>query len=450
MKTQAMNLRHLRREEFAHRRQRLLEHMDEDGIAILPTAPTRTRNRDVDYPYRTDSDFFYLTGFAEPDAVLVLIPGRKKGETLLFCRPRDPEKELWSGRRTGLKGARKHYGADQALPIDRLDETLPKLMRDKRRVYYTLGRAPEFDQRVMAALNRVRALARTGVRAPREFFDLDHPIHEQRLIKSSAEIETMREAARISARAHRRAMLACRPGIGEYRLEAEFLHQFAQAGSRSPAYPSIVGSGANACILHYTDNTVTLRDGDLVLIDAGAEVDHYAADITRTFPVNGRFSEPQRLVYELVLEAQKAAIDQVRAGNSWNRPHRTAVRVLTEGLVRLGLLDGKPDKLIKKKHYRKFYMHRTGHWLGMDVHDVGEYKVDGRWRRLEPGMVLTVEPGLYIPAGNKKVPKQFWDIGVRIEDDVLVTADTPEVLSADAPKEIADIEHLMSRRQGRH
>jgi Xaa-Pro aminopeptidase len=430
--------------EFARRRRQLMRMMGPHSIAILPAAPERTRNRDVEYPYRPDSDFYYLTGFPEPEAVLVLVPGRKHGEFILFCRERDPHMETWTGRRTGPERAGERFGADDAFPIADIDDILPGLMENRERVFYTMGSHPEFDNRVIGWVNRIRSQSRGGQRAPEEFVTLEHPLHDMRLYKSRAELKAMRRAAAISTAAHRRAMEVCRPGMMEYEIEAEFQYAFRRGGA-DWAYPSIVGGGGNACILHYTENNAPLADGDLLLIDAGAEYDCYAADITRTFPVNGQYSKPQRALYEVVLAAQLAAIDQVRPGNHWNQPHDAAVRVLTEGLVELGLLKGKPEKLIKDEAYRRFYMHRTGHWLGMDVHDVGDYKVGGEWRVLEPGMVLTVEPGLYVPAGSKGVARKWWDIGIRIEDDVLVTKDGCEVLTAAAPKYVDEIEALMAR-----
>jgi len=430
--------------EYRRRRKRLMDVINTGGIAILPAAPVRMRNRDVEYPYRPDSDFYYLTGFPEPEAVAVLIPDRPQGEYLLFCRERDPEREQWDGYRAGLEGACEIYGAEDAFPIDDLDEILPGLLENRERVFYTMGADPAFDQRVVGWLNRVRERVRTGVTAPAEFVTLQHHLHEMRLIKSPAEIRLMRKAAKFSAAAHQRAMRNCRPGMTEYQLEAELLHEFMSRGARSSAYPSIVGSGANGCILHYIENSATLADGDLVLIDAGAEYECYASDISRTFPVNGRFSKNQRAVYEIVLEAQAAAIGQVRPGNHWNDPHEAAVKVLTRGLVDLGILKGRAGVLVKKEAYRPYYMHRTGHWLGMDVHDVGDYKVDNEWRLLEPGMVMTVEPGLYLSPAVKGLAKRWHNIGIRIEDDVLVTKDGHEVLSADAPKAPDDIESLMA------
>ena len=431
----------MNRKEFARRRKELMQMMGKGAMAILPAAPQRLRNRDVEYPYRQDSDFHYLTGFPEPEAVAVLIPGRKHGEYVLFSRERDIEKETWNGRRAGQEGACSDYGADDAFPISDIDDILPGLMEHCERVFYAMGQ--EFDQRLMQWVNQIRQQSRSGSRPPTEFVALDHLVHEMRLYKSRAESSTMRKAARISAAAHRRAMQTCRPGMMEYQLEAELRHEFMRSGSQAVAYNPIVGGGANACILHYTENNMALQDGDLVLIDAGAELDNYASDITRTFPVNGRFSPAQRAVYEVVLAAQDDAISKIKPGNHWNEPHEAAVRVLTQGLLDLGLLKGKLTDLLKSEAYRRFYMHRTGHWLGMDVHDVGDYKVGGVWRMLEPGMVLTVEPGLYIPAGSKGVAKKWWNIGVRIEDDVLVTATGHEVLTVEVPKTVAEIEGLM-------
>ena len=428
---------------YAQRRRELMQHMGE-GVAIIPTAPVRLRNRDVEFPFRPDSDFYYLTHFPEPEAVMVLVPGRPHGEYILFCRERNPEKEIWEGHRAGQEGAREIYGADDSFPIDDIGDILPGLLENRDKVYCNMGRYPEFDQQLMGWVNEVRAKTRNGVHAPGEFVDLDHILHEMRLLKRQDELKHMRRAARISARAHRRAMQACRPGMMEYEVEAELLYEFRRNGSPFPAYPPIVGGGANACVLHYTENASRLNDGDLLLIDAGAEIDGYAADITRTFPVNGRYGGEQRAVYELVLAAQKAAIDEVRPGNHWNDPHDTAVRILVDGLRELGLLKGSADELIEQNHYKRFYMHRTGHWLGMDVHDVGDYKIEDRWRELEPGMVLTVEPGLYIAAGEKDIDERWWNIGVRIEDDVLVTRQGHEVLSQDAPKEIEEVEAVVS------
>lgn len=430
--------------EYQRRRKKLMDMMGNESVAIIPTANVYIRNRDVEFPFRPDSDFYYLTGYPEPEAVAVLIPDRHQGEYVLFCRENDPVMETWNGKRAGIDGAVEIYGADDAFPIDDMDEILPGLLENQERIYYTMGTNVSFDQRVLGWVNQVRKRARTGVSAPDEFVSLNHFVHEMRLYKSRSEVAAMRKAAKISSRAHIRAMQYCRPGLMEYQLEAELKYVFMQSGARDPAYPPIVGGGANSCILHYTENDQPLRSGDMLLIDAGGEYRGYASDISRTFPVNGKFSTAQRQVYEMVLQAQLAAIDKVRPGNHWNEPHEAAVRVLTEGMVDLGMLRGKVRDLIKKQEYTKFYMHRTGHWLGMDVHDVGDYKVEGEWRTFEPGMVLTVEPGIYLPAGSKGLARKWWNIGIRIEDDVLVTRNGHDVLSKDAPKTIADIETVMN------
>jgi len=429
--------------EFARRRKNLMGMMDKHTIAIIPGAREVTRSRDTEYPFRQNSDLFYLTGFEEPDAVLVLVPGRRQGQVVLFSRERDPDMELWNGYRLGPEGAVAYLGVDDAFPIDDLDEILPGLIEGTQRIYYSMGHDDVFDQRVMGWVNQIRKLVRTGAAPPADFTDLAFLLHEQRLIKSAAEVRVMRKAGEISAAAHVRAMQECQPGRYEYHLEAAIQHTFAEHGARFPAYNSIVGSGANACVLHYTENASKMRAGDLVLIDAGCEYQGYAADITRTFPVSGQFSTEQRAIYDVVLEAQRAAIAKVRPGNTWNQPHDATVRVITRGLIKLGLLRGKERELIKAEAYRDFYMHRAGHWLGLDVHDVGEYRVDGRWRQLEPGMVLTIEPGIYIAADNTKVPKRWRGIGVRIEDDVVVTEQGCDVLTGDVPKRADEIEALM-------
>ena len=430
------------RQEFARRRKEVMDRMEPRSIAIVPTAPVRQRNRDVEYPYRPDSDFLYLTAFPEPEAVAVLKPGREQGSFVLFCREKDPEQEQWHGTRAGLDGACADFGADDAFPCGDLDDILPGLMEGCETVYYAMGYYPEFDQHMLGWVARLRRNARSGASGPAEFVALDHMLHDMRLFKSREEVKTMSQAIAISARAHERAMRHCHPGMTEFQIEAELQYEFTRAGSRFPAYPSIVAGGANACVLHYVENVATLKEGDLLLIDAGAEYDYYASDITRTFPGGGRFTREQREVYEIVLAAQQAAIAAVKPGNHWNDPHEAAVRVITQGLVDLGLLKGKVSTLIDKERHRKFYMHRTGHWLGMDVHDVGDYKIDGAWRVFEPGMVLTVEPGLYLGDG-RGVPKKFRDIGIRIEDDVLVTREGCEVLTAAVPKAPDDVEALV-------
>lgn len=429
--------------EFKQRRKLLMRRMKKNAVAVLAGAPAVARNRDVEYPYRQDSDFHYLTGFDEPESVAVFAPGREQGQFILFCRPYDETKAVWTGKHAGLEGAKERFGADEAYPIEELGKVLPELLDQKSVVYFPIGLDGGLDREVVAAVNALRGKVRTGAKPPEEFVALDRPLHELRLRKSPDEIRAIRKAVDVSVQAHQRAMAACRPGIYEYQIEAELAHEFMRHGLRYAAYPSIVAGGGNACVLHYTENADVLRDGDLLLIDAGAEFGNYAADITRTFPVNGRFSEAQRLLYELVLDAQAAAIDKIRPGKSWIEPHDAAVRVLVKGLVRLGLLEGRVGKLIKDEAYKKFYMHRTGHWLGMDVHDVGDYKLDNEWRELEPGMVLTVEPGLYIAPDCLDVEPKWRGIGIRIEDDVLVTKDGCEVLTAAMPKTVAEIEAFM-------
>tara|TARA_R110002111_G_scaffold35012_20_gene68993 strand:+ start:37 stop:1347 length:1311 start_codon:yes stop_codon:yes gene_type:complete len=432
------------KKEFAKRRQQLMDIMGPNSIAILPNAEVSTRNRDVDYPYRSDSNFHYLSGFDEPESVIVIMPDRPHGEYILFCRERDLEKEIWDGYRAGQEGAIANFGADDSYPITDLDDILPGLLEGREKVFYTMGNIPSFDQRIVGFLNHLRKATRQGKHSPTEIIELDHCLNELRLFKSSAEIKAMRQAATISAHAHIRAMQFTQPGQSEYEVEAEIIHEFMKNDCRSPAYPSIVGGGENGCILHYIENNHKLKNNDLLLIDAGAEYDYYAGDITRTFPINGKFTSSQKILYTIVLDAQKAAIAAVKPGNHWNQPHEAAVAVLTAGLLENGLLDGKLKELIENEAYREFYMHRTGHWLGMDVHDVGDYKVGGEWRVLEPGMVLTVEPGLYI-RDPEHIAKKWHFTGIRIEDDVLVTKTGHEVLSADAPKEIDEIEALMAK-----
>ncbi len=430
--------------EYARRRKALMAQMEPNSIAILPAAPVYIRNRDVEHIYRQDSDFQYLSGFPEPEAVIALIPGREHGEYVLFCRERDPERELWDGLRAGQDGAISQYGADDAFPIGDIDDILPGLIEGRERVYYAMGIHQEFDRHLMEWINQIRSKARQGAQPPNEFVALDHLLHDMRLYKSAAEIKVMRAAAEISARAHIRAMQASRPGLSEYHLEAELDYEFRKGGAKMPAYGSIVAAGKNACILHYRENDAPLKDGDLVLIDAGCEIDCYASDITRCFPVNGRFSPEQKAIYELVLAANEEAFKHIAPGKHWNEAHEATVRVITAGLVELGLLEGELEALIASEAYKPFYMHRAGHWLGMDVHDVGDYKVGGQWRVLEVGMAMTVEPGIYIGADNTQVAKKWRGIGVRIEDDVVVTKDGCEVLTTGVPKRVAEIEALMA------
>ncbi len=420
------------------RRRRLAQAIAE-GVALVPTAPERLRNRDTHFPYRFDSHFYYLSGFAEPEAALVLTA---QGKSILFCRERSEEREIWEGFRYGPQAARERFAFDEAYPIAALDEKMTGLLENQPALHYPVGADPEWDARVMRWLNAVRAKGRAGIMAPDRVQDVRALIDNMRLVKDAPELAVMRRAARIASAAHRRAMQATRPGRREYEIEAELLHEFRRNGAQFPAYSPIVAGGPNACVLHYVFNDAPLRDGELLLIDAGCELDGYASDITRTFPVGGRFSPGQREVYEVVLAAQKAAMDKVRPGSAWNEPHEAAVRVLAQGMLDLKLLSGTLDEVLEKESYKRFYMHRTGHWLGLDVHDAGEYKRAGQWRTLEPGMALTVEPGLYIRAADD-VPERLRNIGIRIEDDVVVTPGACEVITAEAPKGVAEIEALM-------
>lgn len=419
--------------------------MEPDSIALLCAAPQSTRSNDTEYLYRQNSDFYYLTGFVEHDAVLALIPGREQGEVVLFCQEKDKTRELWTGILTGPEQAITQLQIDDAFPIGDIDDILPGLIEGRQRVYYSMGKDPRFDQRVMDWVKIIRGKARQGAHPPGEFLVLDHLLNEMRLIKSPMEIKLMEKAGAISAQAHKRAMAVCRPGLHEYHLEAELLHEFVRSGSRAPAYNNIVAGGRNACILHYVENNAVLRDGDLVLIDAGCEYEYYAADITRTFPVNGRFSKEQKALYEIVLNAQLQAIKAIKPGAAWDEPHNVTVRIITEGLVSLGLLKGNVQELIAKDAYKAFYMHRAGHWLGIDVHDVGDYKIDDKWRLMEPGMVTTIEPGIYVAPDNMDVDKKWRGIGIRIEDDVLVTRTGHRILSEGAPKTVEEIESFMAQ-----
>jgi Xaa-Pro aminopeptidase len=425
------------------RRERLAQAIGA-GVAVVPTAPERVRNRDTHYPYRFDSHFYYLTGFAEPEAVLVLVSGK----SILFCREKNDEREVWDGFRYGPAAARERFGFDEAHPIGALDGMLAQLLENQPALLYPVGADAEWDARAMGWLNAVRAKARAGTAAPDRVQDVRTLVDEMRLVKDAQELATMRRAARITAGTHRRAMQQARPGRNEYEIEAELLHEFRRNGAQFPAYWPIVAGGANACVLHYVSNDAPLREGELLLIDAGCELDGYAADLTRTFPVSGRFSGAQRALYEVVLAAQLAAIATVKPGGAWNDPHDAAVRVLAQGMLDLKLLSGTLDAVLEKETYKRFYMHRTGHWLGLDVHDAGEYKHAGKWRTLAPGMTLTVEPGLYVrPADD--VPQALHHLGIRIEDDVAVTGGGCEVLTAEAPKSVDDIEALMRDARGR-
>ncbi len=425
---------------YRARRERVLAQMGE-GVMVIATAPEVPRNRDTHYPYRHDSYFYWLTGFNEPEAVVVLIAG-KEPRHILFCREKNVEREIWDGFRYGPEAAREVFAFDESFSFDALDAEMHRLLENQPQLAYIIGREAAWDTQVMGWLNAVRAKARGGVHAPNRLVDARIWLDEMRLVKDSHELALMRRAAEISTAAHRAAMRAARPGGHEYEIEAELLSAFRRGGAEAPAYTSIVASGANACVLHYVFNNKPMRDGDLLLIDAAAEFGSYAADITRTFPVNGKFSAAQKDAYEVVLAAQSEAIAAVRPGNHWNSPHEAAVRVLTQGMVDLGLLKGEIDGLIESNAYHRFYMHRTGHWLGMDVHDAGEYKLHGEWRAFEPGMTLTVEPGLYIrPADD--ISEALWNIGIRIEDDVAVTASGCEVLTT-PPKTVAEIEDWMN------
>jgi Xaa-Pro aminopeptidase len=428
---------------YAGRRRRLAEAVAA-GVAVVPTAPERVRNRDSHYPYRFDSHFYYLTGFTEPEAVLVLTAEK----SILFCRERSEEREIWDGFRHGPALARERFGFDEAHPIDKLDQEMARLLENQPALYYPMGADPQWDARAIGWLNAVRARVRAGIAAPDRVHDVRALLDDMRLVKDAHELGVMRRAARIAAAAHRRAMQRTRPGRTEYEIEAELLYEFRRNGAQFPAYSPIVAGGANACVLHYVFNDAPLRDGDLLLIDAGCELDGYASDITRTFPVNGRFSPAQREVYELVLASQRAALEAVRPGGAWNEPHDAAVKVLAQGLLDLKLIAGNLDEVLEKEAYKRFYMHRTGHWLGLDVHDAGDYKRQGSWRALAPGMTLTVEPGLYIRAADD-VPERLRNIGIRIEDDVLVTEAGCEVITAEAPKSVADVEALMRDARGR-
>ena len=429
---------------FARHRAAFFRQMEKRSIAILPAVPHAVRNRDVEYPYHPESDFFYLTGFSEPNAIVVLKREGQRRSWVLFCQPRDAATEQWVGERIGLKRAKSEWGATEAWAIEQWDEKLPELLTGADHLYFNLGAGHAIESTLLAQLHQLRMRNRSALCYPQSVHTLDPLLHEIRVRKSVDELHAMRRAAEISVEAHRHAMRVCQPGMGEGQLEGEVLYSFSRQGCRTVAYDSIVAGGNNACTLHYIRNSDLLKDGDLVLIDAGAEWQGYAADITRTFPVNGRFSAAQKQLYEIVLKAQQAAIRQVRPGRRWDAPHRAAVRVITKGLLELGILKGELKTLIKEEHYKPYYMHQTGHWLGVDVHDVGRYKVGGKWRPLEPGMVLTVEPGLYIPLGSKGVTKRWQGIGIRIEDDVVVTQEGCEILTDKTPKTVAEIEQWMA------
>ena len=432
----------IKEKEFARRRKQLMGMTGPGSIIVLAAAPVRIRNNDADYPYRQNSDFYYLTGLSEPEAVLALIPGRRHGESLMFCRETDPDRETWDGPMAGLQGAVEQFGMDDAFPIGDIDDILPNLIEGRERLYYSIGNDKEFDQQVIAWRKQGGSI-KPDAQAPEELLALDHLLHDMRLFKGADELKSMARAASIACKAHCRAMQVCQSGLMEYQIAAELMYVM-QMDNAVASYQAIVGGGSNGCVLHYVLNQDPLHDGDLLLIDAGAEYDHYASDVSRTFPVNGRFSGPQRDLYEIVLQAQLDAIDQVRPGKVWNDPHRAAMATITRGLLDLGILKGNFDELVEVEACKPYYMHKTGHWLGMDVHDVGDYQVDGRSRVLEAGMVTTVEPGIYIGPGADQVKACYRGIGIRIEDDVAVTRDGHRILSNDAPKTVTDIEQLMA------
>lgn len=430
--------------EFAERRKRLLERMG-PGVLVLPSTPVAVRNNDVEHDHRQHSDLYYLTGFDEPESVLVLTNQHPEHRFVLFVRPRDLERETWDGPRAGVEGARERFGADAAFPIAELERRLPDYLKNVARLHYRLGENHAFDQVMVKALSGVRAAARAGVFAPREVVDTAGTLHDMRLRKSQAELSLMERAAAITAEGHARALEVARPGAYEYEVEAALIGAFRAAGAERPAYGSIVGAGRNATILHYRSNSKRLEEGELLLIDAGAEYGYYACDVTRTFPVSGRFSEPQRQVYDVVLQAQLAAIAAVRPGVTFQSVHEAALQVLVDGLVRLGIVQGPTQAAIEKETYKPYYMHRTSHWLGMDVHDVGDYYLDGKSRPLEPGMVLTIEPGLYI-ATDAATDPEFRGIGIRIEDDVVVTAEGCRNLTSAIAKDPDELERLLAAR----
>lgn len=430
--------------EYAKRRKQLMQKIGPMGIGIVIAAPQAHRNGDATYPYRQHSDFYYLTGFEEPEAIAIFLPKNKEGEFILFNRAKNRSEEIWEGLRAGQEGAVKQFGADLSFPIHEFESRLSKLIAGREKIFHTLGHHPSFDEKLIQAIDKVRAKIRSGLQAPVVIVDILDIIHQMRLIKSTAEIAIMRKAANISVDGHIRAMKSCKPGMNEYQLEAELQHEFQKQGARFLAYTSIVGSGANSCVLHYNSNNQTIEDDSVVLIDAGCEYQNYASDITRTFPANGKFSAEQRAIYEIVLAAQLAGIKQIKPGAAWPAAQEAIVKVITQGLLDLGLLKGKLNDLIEKQAYFPFYMHKSGHWLGLDVHDAGRYTVDGKWQKLQPGMVLTVEPGIYISADLPNVAKKWHHIGVRIEDDVLVTKTGNEVLTQRLPKTVQAIEDLMA------
>lgn len=433
----------IKQKEFAKRRKQLMQIAGEDSVIIVKSAAQKIRNNDAHYPYRQDSDFLYLSGFSEPQAMMVLLPEAEGGRSIMFCREKDPYREMWDGAMAGMEGAVEHFGFDEALPISSMQKTLPALLHDRDRIYHDLGKDTEFDQFLIGWMNESRSKSRRKFIVPDEIVALDHSLHEMRLFKSRPELSAMRKSAKVAALAHERAMQVCKPGMNEADIHAELLRTFTQNHCEA-SYIPIVAGGANACVLHYVRNRDALHDGALLLIDAGAEYDGYASDITRTFPVNGKFSGPQKDLYEVVLAAQLEAINEVKSGFPWEHVHETAVEVATQGMLDLGILKGSLEQALEEELFKDFYVHNTGHWLGLDVHDVGDYEIEGHSRVLEPGMVMTVEPGIYIPETAENVAKQWRGLGIRIEDDIAVTKSKPDVLSSDICKSIADIEALMA------
>lgn len=434
----------MQQQEYQLRRKQLLQQIPQDSAVIISAAPEYLRNGDCPYLFRQDSDFYYLTGFPETDAVAVLLPEGEQGEYILFCQPHDELYETWNGPRVGQDGAEQHYQADKSYSIENIDELMPGLLKNRSTIYFQNGKYKKVDEQIAKWVKDITAKVRAGINAPTQFINLGSILNEMRLCKKQSELEKLRHVANISANAHKRAMRTCKPGMMEYELEAELIYEFNRHGCKDVAYTPIVGGGKNACVLHYINNDAKLNDGELVLIDAGAEYQHYASDITRTFPINGRFNKEQRLVYEAVLAAQLVCINAVKPGLKYNELQQLSVRKITEGLVKINLLQGDIDKLIETKAYQKFYMHNVSHWMGIDVHDVGSYKVAGEWRELQPGFVLTIEPGIYISENTDGVAPEWWNIGIRIEDDVLVTETGHEVLTAAVPKTIEEIEALMA------
>jgi Xaa-Pro aminopeptidase len=460
IRTRESTVKGFSKEVFENRRKNVMDHMGR-AVAVFPAAREQIRSNDTTFPFRQDNDFYYLTGFPEPDALAVLV-GTEPKRFILFTRPRDPKQEIWTGRRYGPEGAREIFGAQEAYPVAQLDVTMPEILSNVDRVLFAFGKEEAWDRRMMGWINQVRAKGRRGaVCAPTELIDAARRVHEMRIFKDRGEIERMRQAANISAEAHMLAMQACSPGMTERDLQNRLEHACMSRGAQAMAYETIVAGGPNACVLHYVENTAPLKEGELVLIDAGCELDHYASDISRTFPVSGRFTEPQRRIYGIVLEAQQTAIDTARQGETIRSVHSAAVHVLAARLVELGLLEGDPERHARICLQRaensdeeaweekleegeigleRYYMHNTSHWLGMDVHDVGRYREAGVWRTLEPGMILTVEPGLYIASDADYAPKAYRGIGIRIEDDVLVTEGEPEILTAPCATSVEAVE----------